>query len=239
MKRINIFLLCLCFINRSVIAQTVNDTVSILSYTQQLLDGISTGDTSTWNKYLDDKCILTIEDGSTKTKQEFIQKLQAPPPFMKVRETISFPLFRIYSNIIIFSYRANLFLDLFSQQRRNEICQMDTWLKTSDGWKLVASAAMDKFQTPLLKINYAETSKNILGDYSLGKEFSYKIFERDGKLYNQRTGRKETELICESDYYFFQVSNPNIKMIFVHDHDKVTELLLRRAGSDIIIPKVD
>ena len=127
MKSFNLllFAVLLSTLNKAS-SQNPADKDSIIFYTQQLIDGIANGDATAWTKYLDDSCIITSEDGSVKTKEQFIPGILAPPSFMKVKETISNPIFRSRLNTIIFIYTANLSLSLYGQERLNEICQTDT-----------------------------------------------------------------------------------------------------------------
>ncbi|MGI8952469.1 MAG: hypothetical protein ACR2FN_12900 [Chitinophagaceae bacterium] len=175
-----------------------------------------------------------------KTKQEFVKALPKPPSFMKVKEIISKPIFRFNENTIVFCYTANLSVEIYGQQRRNEICQTDTWIKINNGWKLIATEALDKPNAPSTQKISQNIINAVIGEYDLSKDYGFKIFEKEGKLYRQRIGGKEEELKCESDYVFFQENNPLLRFIFVHDEKgKVTQLISRRAGSDIIIPKVN
>jgi len=48
--------------SNSATSQSDSEKDSILSYTQQLVNGIADGDTTAWAKYLDDSCIITSED---------------------------------------------------------------------------------------------------------------------------------------------------------------------------------
>jgi hypothetical protein len=224
-----------------VYSQYSSDKDSIRSYTQQLLDGVATGESEAWEKYLDDGCLITSEDGTVKSKQEFNKRFSSPRIlYLKARETISEPLFWYSSNIIVFCYTANLFVDLYGQERVNAICQTDTWIKTVNGWRLIATMAMDKSRSPIVQNITAPIIQTIVGNYQLSNEYGYKIFTNNGKLYCQKTGKKEEELKCESGYVFFLDSNPRIRLIFLIDSEtKITQLIIRRAGSDIILPKVD
>jgi hypothetical protein len=114
---------------------------SILLYTQQLVNGIAAGDTTAWNLYLDDSCMITSENGSVKTKHEFIKGIGVPPSYYKVSETIVDPIFRFHTNVIVFCYTANLQLEAFGQKRLTEICQTDTWSKKNNHWCLISKVS--------------------------------------------------------------------------------------------------
>lgn len=239
MKKLYWFLLLPLLINNyTANAQTITDNDSIKAFTQELINGIANGDTTAWAKYLDDKCIITSENGSVKTKEQFIHGIKTPPGFVKVKETISNPIFRNNTGTIIFIYTANLSVDMFGQERLNEICQTDTWFKTSNGWRLISNEALDKPEIPSLqKVNPAIIN-TLTGSYNLSDSYNIKVFTRDGKLYSQPSGGKENELKCESDYTYFIESSLLIRYIFVHDeNNKIIQLISRRAGRDFVLSK--
>ena len=212
---------------------------SILFYTQQLVNGIAAGDTSAWNLYLDDSCLITNESGSVKTKQEFIKGIGVPPSYYKVSETIANPIFKLHTNVIVFCYTADLLLEAFGQKRLTEICQTDTWIKKNNHWSLISSAALDK-------PNFAEAQKvlapiinEITGVYQINETLGYRVFQDSAKLYIQRFGGKKNELICESDYVFYLVGSPLSRYIFIHNNEsKIVQLKVRRAGEGFIFNKI-
>ena len=240
MKIIYAVLLLLGFILFSPIAfsQTTNKD-SILFYTQQLVNGIAVGDTTAWNLYLDDSCLITSENGSVKTKQEFIKGIGVPPPYYKVSETITNPIFKFHTNVIVFCYTADLLLEAFGQKRLTEICQTDTWIKKNNHWHLISSAALDKPNFPEAQKVFAPTINEIPGIYQLNETLGYRVFQDSAKLYIQRFGGKKNELICESDYVFYLVGNPLLRYIFIHnDQNKIVQLKVRRAGEGFIFNKI-
>jgi hypothetical protein len=155
-----------------VYPQYSSDKDSVRSYTQLLLDGVATGESEAWEKYLDAGCLITSEDGTVKSKQEFNKRFSSPRIlYLKARETISEPLFWYSSNIIVFCYTANLYVDLYRQERINAICQTDTWIKTVNGWRLIASMAMDKSRSPNVPKSIVITVPFLLLRNFLGNRF--------------------------------------------------------------------
>jgi hypothetical protein len=220
------------------LSQTTNKD-SILFYTQQLVNGIAVGDTTAWNSYLDDSCLITSENGSVKTKQEFIKGIGVPPSYYKVSETIVNPIFKFHINVIVFCYTADLLLEAFGQKRLTEICQTDTWIEKNNHWLLISSAALDKPNFPKAQKIFAPIINEIAGVYQLNETLGYRVFQDSAKLYIQRFGGKRNELICESDYVFYLVGSPLLRYIFIHDKDnKIVQLKVRRSGEGFIFDKI-
>jgi Domain of unknown function (DUF4440) len=235
----------ICFVSNVKLLGQVNKSVNsdkdlILNVTQKLLDGIATGDTSVWIKYLDDSCVITSEDGSVTTKKDFIKVINRPPAGYKKTETIISPIFKFHGNVVVFSYTAGLTLELYGQKRFNEICETDTWIKTKDGWRLIAEEALDKPNFPVAQKSTEKIINEITGKYQLNENFGFNIFLDSDRLYMQQYGGKKNELVCESDFVYFRNGSPLLRCLFVHDKDdKITQLIFRRAGSDFIIPKLN
>jgi hypothetical protein len=212
---------------------------SILFYTQQLVNGIAAGDTTAWNLYLDDSCMITSENGSVKTKQEFIKGIGVPPSYYKVSETLVDPVFRFHTNVIVFCYTADLLLEAFGQKRLTEICQTDTWSKKNNHWYLISSAALDKPNFPEVQKVIAPIINEITGVYQINETLGYRVFKDSAKLYIQRFGGKKNELICESDYVFYLAGSPLLRYVFVHDNDnKIIQLKVNRSGKGFVFNKI-
>ena len=239
-KIIYAVLLLLGFVlfNPKALSQTTNKD-SILFYTQQLVNGIAVGDTTAWNSYLDDSCLITNENGSVKTKQEFIKGIGVPPSYYKVSETIVNPIFRFHPNVIVFSYTADLLLEAFGQKRLTEICQTDTWIKKNNHWLLISSEALDKPNFPEAQKIIPPIINEITGVYQLSEMLGYRVLLDSAKLYIQRFGGKKNELICESDYVFYLVENPLLRYVFVHDYDnRIIQLKVNRSGGGFVFNKI-
>ena len=212
---------------------------SIIYFTQQLINGIATGDTTAWNLYLDDSCLVTGENGLVKTKQEFIKGIGVPPAYYKVSEKIVNPIFKFYANVIVFCYIADLRLEAFGQNRVTEICQTDTWIKNNNHWRLISSAAMDKPNFSVAQNVLPSIMQKITGVYQVNDSSGYRIFQDSSKLFIQRFGGKKNELICESDYVFYLIANPLLRYIFVHDdNNKIIQLKVNRSGEGFIFNKI-
>jgi Domain of unknown function (DUF4440) len=228
----------LILFSSGTLSQTTNRD-SILFYTQQLINGIAAGDTTAWNSYLDDSCLITSENGSVKSKQEFIKGIGTPPSYYKVSETIVNPVFKFHTNVIVFCYTADLLLEAYGQKRLTEICQTDTWIKKNNHWRLISSAALDKPDFPEAQKVLAPIINEITGVYQINETLGYRVFQDSAKLYIQRFGGKKNELICESDYVFYLAGSPLLRYIFIHDNDnKIVQLKVRRAGEGFIFNKI-
>jgi hypothetical protein len=204
-----------------------------------LVNGIASGDTTAWNSYLDDSCIITNESGSVKTKQEFIKGIGVPPSYFKVSETIINPIFKFHTNVVVFCYTADLLLEAFGQKRLTEICQTDTWIKKNNHWLLISSAALDKPNFPETQKVIAPIINEITGVYQINETLGYRVFQDSAKLYIQRFGGKKIELICESDYVFYLAGSPLLRYVFVHDNDnKIIQLKVNRSGKGFIFNKI-
>ena len=92
--------------------------------------------------------------------------------------------------------------------------------RTNSGWKLISTEALDKPEAPSPQKISPNIITSLTGEYKLSKDYGFKIFSKDGKLYSLRYGKTENELKCETDYTYFIRNHPQIRYIFIHDENK-------------------
>jgi hypothetical protein len=131
-----------------------------------LVNGIATGDTTAWNLYLDDSCMIRSKNGLVRTKQSFIKGIGVLPSYYKVSETIVNPIFKFHPNVSVFCYAADLLLEAFGLKRITEIFQTDTRIKKNDHWLLISTEALDKPNFPEAQKAVPSIINEITGVYS-------------------------------------------------------------------------
>src|SRR5581483_1224666 len=107
--------------------------------TQQLVDAIAAGDVSVWNRLLDDRAMITTEDGTLQTKAEMIKSLHPLPA--GVSGNIGVTDFHVTEHGAVAI--ANYVLDEHENYHGHALhCQYrvtDTWQQSAKAWRLIAS----------------------------------------------------------------------------------------------------
>ena len=90
---------------------------TIVALEQELLDGVATGDRDLWKSHLSDSCVVTIEDGSRLTGEQFLDKLHPLPQGYEGKIKVIEPSFRLLDrHTAVISYIADEYLELFGQR---------------------------------------------------------------------------------------------------------------------------
>ena len=209
---------------------------SIINIEQKLMDGVAAGDRGLWSAHMVDSCIITIEDGTRLTAQQFIGDLNPLPSSYTGTIKVTEPkFFAMDENTAAISYVADEHLELYGQHIHTQYAVTNTWINRG-GWKLVAMQTFEilKNPTPIdLPIDVDELS----GVYSLSEGIEYSIAVESGKLMGQRSGRTKEELFREAGNVYFS-KNARVRKIFVKEGTRITKMLDRRSGNDIVWTKI-
>ena len=111
----------------------------------------------------------------------------------------------------------------------------NTWMYRN-GWKLTA---MQTFEIPKNPnpIHLPMEIGELAGTYVLSDGVQQTISIDGQKLFSQRTGRPKVELYRETANVYFTQDDARVRWIFVEEDGKVTKLLYRRSGNDLVWQK--
>ena len=125
-------------------------------------------------------------------------------------------------------------LDYHGQILRSRFRINDTWLKTEQGWQLLAEqvAAVLK-DPPSVKLTQQQLCE-YSGSYSLTAEINTTIRCTQDGLTAERSGRPPAQYLAEVADVFFVAGQPRTRRIFVRDaQGKVVGFVDRREGEDV------
>jgi len=213
------------------------DSGALIKITQELLNDIALGDRSRWSKYLADDCVITVDDGRTLTKRQFLNELQPLPKGYSGRIELDKPLVRSSAGAVVISYDLHEQENVFGQSLSVEYHTTDTWLRRGKEWQLIASQSLRKFTDPPPGLPDPARYADYIGTYELATSVAYTVSEEEGKLFGQRTGRNKEELQPETPDTFFRKGIPG-RRIFVRDaNGRVVKMADRLEGRDLVWAK--
>lgn len=204
--------------------------------TQELLDAIGRGDSAVWQKYLDDECVYTDEEGNVKSKADLLGELHPLPSGYVGSIRMGEPQVVVRPNVVVLTHRDREDLELFGQKIVTWFHSTDTWFQNASGeWKLAAVqiAAIPNERRPITVA--AESLDAYVGRYELSAGISYLITREGGQLFGQRTGRLREELLplCADTLYRKGVWRGE-KVFERDDKGQVIRMLDRRENNDIV-----
>jgi ketosteroid isomerase-like protein len=221
-------------------AQPAPETSAVLRMqTQELLDAVTHGSAAVWSRYLDERAVVTAEDGSVSTKAQMVEGIKPLP------EGVSGDIRIVEFNAVDHGAVAvTMHVDdehetYHGQRLHCQYRSTDTWMKTPQGWRLIASQVLALRTDPPALAQTPAQSAGYTGRYTLAPGITYEIRQRDGKLEGQRNGRAAEPLLAEAPDVFFVAGSPRYRKIFQRDAaGKITGFVERREAWDLTWTRV-
>jgi hypothetical protein len=211
-----------------------NDEETLRQITQQLLDAIAPGHADVWNTYLDEQIIHIDENGVARTKADFLKELTPLPVGLKGSIRIDSFRAAIHGDVAVVAHEDQEQLDYFGQQLHSRFRTLDTWKRTSAGWRLIAEQTTAVLHDP----PPASLSKSELcsyaGTYQLTDKIQNTVSCADNSLVFTRTDRPGMRFLPEVRDVFFAPGQPRSRRIFLRDaQGNILAFVDRREGEDV------
>jgi hypothetical protein len=214
---------------------TGEDVTALLArQTQELLDAVSSGNASVWDRYLAPDAVYTDESGNVTGKAALVKAIAPLPKNISGELKVSDFAVHQHGATAIATYVSVETETYYGQTLHARYRETDTWIATPDGWRLAAAQLMALRDDPPAAAVPASRLDEYVGTYRLAPEVVYTI-RRDGDhLSGQRSGRKDERLENESGDVFFKPGQNRLRTIFQRGADgKITGFVERRETWDI------
>ena len=202
--------------------------------TNELLDAIAPGKSDVWKRYTHDRFIYVTEANQVLNKTQLLEELKPLPKGLVGNLEVGDFKVELHGNVAVTTYLADERLDYHGQVLQSQFRITDTWLKTDDGWRLIATQALAVLQDPPSIAISRETLCSYNGTYRLTPDIVTKVTCSDSELTSERTGRPAVTMKPEVRDVFFQPGQPRTRRIFLRDaKGEITAFVDRREGLDI------
>ena len=216
------------------------DTESELKkISQELLDAITAGDPSVWDRHLAENALVGTEDGRLLTKAQMVKEIQPLPAAYKGSLTMAGVQVRDHGDVAVISYDIPEKLELYGQTLQTRFRSTDTYLRRDGRWRLIAL----QLQVLPSELEPVAIDPKLLdayvGRYRLAPEVVYTVTREGNRLMGQRTGREKEELLPKSDTIFFVRGQPRGEKVFARDaKGTITRLIDRRDNNDLVWTRI-
>ncbi len=210
----------------------------LINISQEISDAIPAGNKSVWEKYLMDSCFVISEEGDVNTKDYIISQTNPLPKGFSGNIKVTKPTFAFYNNTVVMNFISKEHENVFGQEIHTEYSMCETFVKTDEGWRVLALQVFEIPQHPDPVDVDSSILKKYLGVYQLGDSRIYEITMDDGKLFINRKDKPKEELFAENENTFFTISDTRGVKIFVKDKTGGYNLIARRNGKDIVWVKI-
>ncbi len=206
----------------------------LLAKTQALVDAVAPGNKAPWNETLDQNFIGMDENGTVRSKEELVREIEPLPAGLDGHIKVENFRIRQTGQLAVAVYELQEALNYRGQPLHTRYRSVDTWLRTKQGWRLMAqhSAAVLK-DPPAISLSRDELCA-YSGRYQLTPEIQTTIECVADGLKAERTGRPSVTYRPEVRDLFFAPGQPRSRRIFQRGADgSVVSFVDRREGEDI------
>ena len=207
--------------------------------TQELLDAVAPGRSDVWRTLLHERMIHVDENGIVRTKAQLLAELQPLPPGLEGSLQIASFDVQVHGDVAVATHEDREALTYFGQKLDSRFRTTDTWLRTSEGWRLIGAQVLAvPSDPPAIRLD-AKQLCAYEGVFALTSDIVATVRCRDGDLAVERTGRPVVIYRPETADVFFSPGQPRTRRIFQRDSSgAVTGFVDRREGHDIVWRKV-
>jgi hypothetical protein len=201
--------------------------------TQALFDAIGSGDATRWRADLDDRVLFTTEDGEVLDKAKLVEQIRPLPAGIEGRIRVLDFKAIVRGEVAVTSYVADEDETFHGQKLHCQYRSTDTWVRSGDGWKLLAGQILAlRTDPPAIQQDAAKRSE-ICGRYRLG-DLEYEIRCVGDGLEGQQKGRGARPLRFEAPDVLFIPGQPRYRRMIQRDgQGRVTGFLERREAWDL------
>jgi|SRR6201996_184527 len=207
----------------------------IVKITQDLMDGIGTGDKALWQRTLTDDALIVDEFGRMQSKQEMVDSLRPFPAGFSGSIQIRQPKLRQYGDTVVLQAEGYEQETVFGQSLVVRYINLMTYVKRGDEWKLAGYEAVT-LPTPPPKLDLAGLKLgDYVGVYRYAPDRAWTFTVKNGVLgYVTKAGRPFIALDPVARDVFMGTDDERNLLVFRHDaQGHVTELIERRKFNDL------
>ncbi len=203
--------------------------------TQQNLDAIAAGDVAVWRRNFHPDLVHVDEEGKVRSKDELLGELSPlPPGLVGHLEIRDFRLAMHGEDMAVVTHEDQEHLSYFGQILESRWRTTDTWVKSSDGWRLASQQILALQVDPPTVTLSRDALCQYDGTYQLTEQIRSKVTCADDGLQFQRVDRPVVLYKPEVADVFFAPGQPRTRRIFQRDaQGKVLGCVDRREGHDI------
>jgi hypothetical protein len=205
---------------------------------QKLMDAVTKGDKTEWDKVLDPSFVLTTEEGQVMGKRQLLDELRPMPAGLTGDISVQELTVQPVENVAIVRFLADEWQTVFGQRISTRYRVTDTFRREGADWKMLSSHISVVTHDPPGQEVSKDQWPGFVGTYQLQPDgWTFTVELRDGLLYGGRDPKKLRRMIPLAPDVFV-LSGSLGEWIFVTDKGAVTHLLNFRKFEPLVWTRV-
>jgi hypothetical protein len=208
--------------------------------TKELIDAITNGTASVWERYLDPEARYIDESGDVQTRKDMVEGIKPLPE--GVSGSIALEKFDVvvHGDVAVATYIDDENEVFHGHKLHCKYRTTDTWKKTREGWRLVAGQITALRTDPPAITLAPSLREQYCGEYALTNAIHYEVRCTGDAFEGQQTGRKPETLRAEAPDVLFVPGKPRYRYVFLRDASgKITGFAQRREAWDLVWARVE
>jgi Domain of unknown function (DUF4440) len=203
--------------------------------TQELVDAISSGTASVWDRYLDPGVRYVDETGTVISKKDLVDQTRGLPPGVSGSIHIADFDAVVFGDVAVTTYVDDESENFHGHALHCQYRVTETWRQTPEGWRLVAGQVLALRTDPPAVALSPAFAREYCGRYALTSEIVYEIRRMGDALEGQQTGREPEPLRAEAPDVLFVPGKPRYRYVLLRGPDgRITGLAQRREAWDLV-----
>jgi uncharacterized protein DUF4440 len=154
---------------------------------QSLMDAIAAGDAAAWDRIMDDRCVVTSEEGEVRPKSAFLKELRPLPPGLQGGIRVRDLTVQEFSGFAVVRFLADEWETVFEQRLTTEYRVTDTFRRADSTWRMVSSHVSVVTTDPPAQKVATDTWPGLAGTYQLlPNGWKFHVVLRDQQLFGGR-----------------------------------------------------
>jgi hypothetical protein len=205
---------------------------------QKLMDAVTKGDKSEWDKVLDPSFVMTTEEGQVLGKKQLLDELRPMPAGLTGDISVQDLTVQPVENVAIVRFLADEWQTIFGQRVSTRYRVTDTFRREGADWKMLSSHVSVVTHDPPGQEVAKDQWPGFVGTYQLQPDgWTFTVELRDGLLYGGRDPKKLRQMIPLAPNVFV-LSGSLGEWIFVTDKGAVTHVLSFRKFEPLVWTRV-
>ncbi len=210
---------------------------TLRAQSQALVDAVSAGDRTVWDRLMAPDAVYADESGAVFTRAQMLDQVTPLPPGVSGHIDVDddYRITTSGDDVAVAVFHLNEFETFHGQKLTARYLMTETWVRRDGGWKVLATHSYAALKAPPTIVLPPARLDDYAGRYAAGPDLVYVIAMDGDHLVGGREGKPGKPLAAETADILFAPDQLRVRKMFQRDASgHITGFLDRREGEDIV-----